>query len=251
MRLCAFIAGLAALCQAKSYHVDGIVIALDPVARTMLVSHRPIGNYMPAMTMPFRVANGAELAALHPGVRIEFDLYIGKEHSEARSIRRVAGEDLQIAPPKERLAIGVAVPGLEEFRGKVLAVDFIYTRCPLPDVCPRLSANFAEMQRKFGGGDLLLLSITVDPDYDTPAVLAEYAKRWNADRARWRFLSGDNRVLAASLGEVYWSGEGSIGHNAVTAIIDREGRLAAVLEGAAYRIDQLESLIVHELRRMQ
>src|SRR5687767_3812283 len=122
----------AALLSAKSYHVDGVVVALDPVARTMLVSHRPIANYMPAMMMPFRVADPADLAPLHPGNRIEFNLEVGKQHSLARNIRRSPGADVEIAPPKERLRIGDPVPALAEYRGKVVAVNFIYTRCPLP-----------------------------------------------------------------------------------------------------------------------
>ena len=75
-----------------------------------------------------------------------------------------------------------------------MAINFIYTRCPLPDVCPRLSANFATLQRRFRdplNRDLVLLSVTVDPDYDTPPVLADYARRWAADLSVWRFLTGD------------------------------------------------------------
>ena len=136
-----------------------------------------------------------------------------------------------------------------DLRGKVVAIDFIYTRCPLPDVCPRLSANFAMLQRQFreqAGDSLLLLSVTVDPEFDTPAVLAEYARRWAAGSG-WRFLTGDVAPLAASLGEIYWAEEGSIGHNSTTSIIGRDGRLAAQVEGSNYRPDQLVHLIARQL----
>src|SRR5262249_35838313 len=136
---------------------------------------------------------------------------------------------------------------LSEFRGKVVAIDFIYTRCPLPDVCPRLSANFATLQKRFAGRDLVLLSVSVDPEYDTPAVLAEYAKRWGGDARAWRFLTGDGARVAAQLGEVSGTDEGSIGHNSVTSILGRDGRLAAAVDGANWRVDQLASLIAHEL----
>jgi len=82
---------------------------------------------------------------------------------------------------------------LSDFQGKVVAVDFIYTRCPLPDVCPRLSANFARLQTRFReriGRELVLLSITIDPQYDTPGELLKYAKIWNAEEQGWRFLTG-------------------------------------------------------------
>ena len=73
---------------AKSYPVDGIVVALDPAARTMLVSHRPIPHYMDAMMMPFRVDSAGELDGLHPGSRVQFDLIVDKDRSLARNIRK-------------------------------------------------------------------------------------------------------------------------------------------------------------------
>src|ERR1044071_9067754 len=69
---------------AKSFSVDGIVVALDPAARTMLVSHRPIGRYMPAMMMPFRVEQPGEMSGLYPGARVQFDLVVEKDRSFAR-----------------------------------------------------------------------------------------------------------------------------------------------------------------------
>lgn len=246
----------------KSYPVDGIVVAVDPNARTLLVSHRPIGKYMGAMSMPFHVQNPRELDGLYPGERVQFELVVEKDHSFARRVHKAPGPDVAIAPPKEQLKLGEPMPDFEltdqqgqtirlsDVRGKVLAVDFIYTRCPLPDVCPRLGANFATLQKRFHdrmGRDLVLLSITVDPEYDTPQVLAEYAHRWAADPRGWRFLTGDVAKLAAALGEVYWTDEGSIGHNSMTSIVNRDGRLAAVVEGAGWRADQLEQLIAHQL----
>jgi protein SCO1/2 len=266
MRACLPIIALvfaAAAAFAKTYPVDGIVLALDPAAQTILVSHRPIAKYMPAMVMPFRVEQPADLAALYPGVRVQFDLVITNHRSLARNLRKAAGPDAPIPAPKERLHVGDGLPGfrltdqfgsaveLADLRGKVAAIDFIYTRCPLPDVCPRLSANFATLQRRFRSRGVMLLSVTVDPDYDTPSVLAEYAQRWAADPAVWRFLTGEVGPLAAALGEVYWTDEGSIGHNSTTTIIDRQGRVAAMVEGSNFRIDQLEHLIARELEKPQ
>jgi len=244
---------------AKSYQVDGIIVAVDPAARTMLVSHRSIGRYMPAMMMPFRVDDPSQLTGLYPGMRVEFDLVVNKDRSFARNIRKTGGDDVKIPTPKDQLHVGDEVADfrlldqdshevrLSEFRGKIVAIDFLYTRCPLPDVCPRLAATFATLQRRFAGSDVVLLSITVDPDYDSPAVLAAYAKRWGADPTRWRFLTGDVARVAAQLGEVYWTDEGSIGHNSTTSIIGRDGRLKAVVEGSGYRVDQLADLITREL----
>jgi protein SCO1/2 len=251
---------IAAPLFARNYAVDGIVVAVDPTARTMLVSHRPIEHYMPAMMMPFRVEDAKELARLHPGARVEFDLSVDRERSLARNIR-ITGES-EIRASKPGIAIGDQLPDFRltdqdgrtvtaaDLRGQIVAIDFIYTRCPLPDVCPRLSANFAMLARRFAGR-VLLLSVTVDPDYDTPPVLAAYAKRWNADPRTWRFLTGDVSGVAVALGEVYWFDEGSIGHNSMTSIFGRDGRLAAVVEGAGYRADQLGDLIAKQLEEVR
>jgi protein SCO1/2 len=242
---------------AHTYPVDGIVVAVDAPARTMLVSHRPIAHYMPAMMMPFRVENPAELQPLHPGARIHFDLAVTKSQSVARRIRPSGDADVPLAAPTRQLAIGAPLPDFHltdqhgrtltssDLRGQIVAIDFIYTRCPLPDVCPRLSANFAMLQRRFGD-KVTLLSVTVDPDYDIPAILADYARRWSAGPA-WHFLTGDVASLAAALGEIYWADEGSIGHNSTTCIIDRSGRLAAAIEGSNYRPGQLVDLISRQL----
>src|SRR5438094_812938 len=96
---------------AKSYAVDGIVVAVDPTARTMLVSHRAIAHYMPAMMMPFRVAQSEELSSLHPGARVEFELVVERDHSLARNVRITGETDIPAA--KEHIPIGASMP---EFR---------------------------------------------------------------------------------------------------------------------------------------
>ena len=87
----------------------------------------------------------------------------------------------------------------------------------------------------------------MSPDYDTPAVLAEYARRWSAGPG-WQFLTGDVAWLAAHLGEIYWADEGSIGHNSITTIVGRDGRIAARVDGSQWRIEQVENLIARELK---
>jgi protein SCO1/2 len=138
---------------------------------------------------------------------------------------------------------------LSSIQGQVVAIDFIYTRCPLPDVCPRLSANFARLQKRFAGR-IALLSITLDPQHDTPQVLAEYAARWRADSHTWLFLTGsedDIRKVAGHFGVIFWAEEGAITHTSSTAIIDRSGKLAAMVEGSAFTSQQLIDLVQTEL----
>src|ERR1700730_14748287 len=107
----AVLAGNAAL-AAKSYPVDGIVVALDPASRTMLVSHRPIAKFMGAMMMPFRVDDARELQGLYPGARIQFDLMVDKDRSIARNVHK-SGGDAEIPAPREKLSVGDALPDFQ------------------------------------------------------------------------------------------------------------------------------------------
>ena len=146
---------------------------------------------------------------------------------------------------------------MSSLRGKLVALNFLYTRCPMPEVCPRLAAAFATVQRRFGaamGRDLVLVSITIDPEWDTPQVLAAYAKLWRAQPDAWRFLTGPPdavRKAATDWGLVYWPEDGAITHTSRTALIGRDGRLLAMVEGSSYRTDQLIELIRRHLQVTQ
>src|ERR1700756_2095300 len=110
MRVLCWVA-MAIPLAAASYAVDGIVVAVDPAARTMLVSHRPIGKYMPAMMMPFRVEQPDELNGLYPGARVRFDLLVGKDRSVTRHVHKTG--DGEIPLPKAMLKIGEPLPEFE------------------------------------------------------------------------------------------------------------------------------------------
>ena len=256
--------GLLAACLlgascARHYHAQGIVLAVDPSSRTVTISHRAIAGYMDAMAMPFHAGSGEHLEQLSPGSRIQFQLQVGRSSSMVRHIRiqQTGVTDVPLPKAEGRVAIGDPIPDftltdqqgralkLSDFRGQLVAVDFIYTRCPLPDVCPRLSANFARLQKKFGG-KIALLSITLDPEHDTPDVLTDYARRWRADSQTWHFLTGSMdgvRQVAGRFGVVYWAEEGSITHTSATAIVGADGRLRAVVEGSSFTSQQLIDLV--------
>jgi protein SCO1/2 len=138
---------------------------------------------------------------------------------------------------------------LSALKGKVVAVTFIYSRCPLPDYCPRMVENFKALRARFAARmdrDLVFLTISFDPRYDTPEVLAKYAASQRAGGAGWHFLTGDpakiERVCNA-FGIQYWAEEGLITHSLQTAVIDREGRLAATVEGKDFTPTQLGDLV--------
>ncbi len=209
--------------------------------------------------MPFRAEESQDLSRLTPGSRIGFQLKVTRQTATIRHIRveQIAATDVTLPKPEGQVSIGGTVPdftltdqdghavALSGFRGKLVAVDFIYTRCPLPNVCPILSANFARLQKRFGA-KVTLLSITLDPQYDTPQVLADYARRWRADSRNWHFLTGSGdeiRKVAGHFGVIYWPEEGAITHTSSTAIIDADGRLAAMVEGSSFTSQQLIDLV--------
>lgn len=260
---------------AQRYRVEGMVLQVNAPAQTVVVSHQAIPGFMDAMVMPFRVRRAAELRRLQPGAQIDSRLVVrkGRSYLEGIRVRQGAadgviedqGDRIVLPEPPEKVAIGAVVPDfsltdqngarvlLSDLRGSVVAVNFIYTRCPLPDVCPRLSANFASIQRRFAqrlGKDLMLLSVTIDPEHDTPGELLKYANIWNARAAGWRFLTGsvrDVQSVAGRFGMNYWPEEGLITHTSMTGVLARDGRLVALVEGSGYRADELGDLIAKEI----
>jgi protein SCO1/2 len=244
---------------ARHYRAQGIVLLVDHPNQIVTISHRAIPGYMEAMAMPFHADESQDLARLTPGSRIDFQLKVTRHAATIRHIRveQPPAGDVPIPKPEGQVAIGEALPDftltgqdgravtLSEFRGRLVAVDFIYTRCPLPNVCPMLSANFARLQKRFGG-KITLLSITLDPDYDTPQVLTDYAQRWRADSRTWHFLTGspdEIRKVAGHFGVIFWPEEGAITHTSSTAIVDGAGRLAAMVEGSSFTSQQLIDLL--------
>jgi protein SCO1/2 len=254
---------------AKRYRVEGMVVSIQSDPPAMSVAHRSVPGLMPAMTMPFRLENEQQLRGLTPGTRLSFDLHLHKGRSKVRDIRvwsvRQQDEDVLIPVAEEKLSIGQTVPDFEltdqsgrpwrlsDLRGRVAVVNFLYTRCPLPDVCPRLAAGFASIQRKFAEripASLMLVSITLDPRYDTPDVLSRYSASVGARSPGWRFLTGtDQQVteVARRFGLLHWAEEGLIVHSSYTAVIGRDGRLAALVEGSSFPLEQLASLLQHIL----
>ena len=259
---------------AKRFPVAGMVLRVDKNDKVLVVSHGEIKGYMPAMIMPFRVPEAAALDLLEPGMNIEFTLVVDKTESWAERVRLAGGVTIERDPsfqvPKpvtgKAVARGERVPDftlldqhnrrvkLSDLAGKVVAVTFIYTRCPLPDYCPRLSANFQRVQTRFQdrvGKDLVLVSITLDPQYDRPEVLAQYARGFKADPEGWRFLTGsldDIKKVGGSFGVEFWAEDYQITHNVRTAVIDRQGRLAANLPGKDYTAQQVGDLVEETLR---
>jgi protein SCO1 len=265
--------------SAQHFQCTGMVLSVDRAQRTVLVSHDTIPGYMDAMIMPWPVRDGRELSRLHPGETIGFTLVVTKTSSYLADIHERPYESSERDPDQARrlrildaamragqgspgtLASGQPVPdftlvdqnnnsvSLSGFRGKVVAMTFIYTRCPLPDFCLRMTNNFGRIQKRFAGRigkDLVLLSITFDPEHDRPDVLAHYADVWNANAEGWHFLTGSLagvKQVCSLFGMNFWPDEGLLTHSLHTVVIDRDGKLVANLEGNHFTAGQLGDLL--------
>lgn len=274
----ALLAAVPAPAQQK-YAARGLVLAVDKQHRTMTVSCDSIPNYMDAMVMPIEVRDAKELEGLARGSMIEFLLIADKEHPYAENVHIHAFDSLELDPlsarrlrlldgamdpslaPDRILQIGQPAPDfsfidqrrehvtLSQFAGKVVAITFVYTRCPFPNFCFRLTNNFARLQKRFSaemGRDLILLTVSLDPVHDQPEALAEYGRNWNVDPKGWRLLTGppaDVQKFCERFGVAFYPDEGQLIHSLHTLIIDRQGKLTANLEGNEFTAEQLGDLV--------
>lgn len=253
---------------AGRYPVTGIVLTVDQAHHSFVASCAAIPGYMEAMSMPYSVRDDKELAGLKPGAYVDFTLVVEKERSYVQGIHPHHYESAErepllarrlqlLEPPHPTVQPGQAAPdftltdqtgkrvALSDFAGKVVALTFIYTSCPLPDYCFRLSNNFGQVSQRLAGRmgrDLILLSVSFDPVHDQPKVLARYAATWKADPASWHFLTGsldEVKAVTRRFGLNFWQDDGVLAHSLHTLVIDRHGRLAADFEGNQFSARQL------------
>jgi protein SCO1 len=251
---------------AHHFTTTGLVLDVDRARSMVTISHDPVAGFMDAMAMPFELEGAARKAPVAPGDRVRFRLSVTRSKSRVDRLELLSAAPtdtgLQQTPATPLLvSVGSSVPdftlidqsgeavSLSAFQGKVVAINFIYTRCPLPDYCPRMVSQFRAVRDRFArevGRDLVLLTISFDPQYDTPDRLRDYAGRHDAAGPGWLFLTGDAGQIervCAMFGIQYWAEEGLITHSLQTAVIDRHGRLAAAVEGKDFTPKQLGDLI--------
>ena len=204
---------------AKTYSLRGKVLEIDPATQRILLQHEAVPGYMEAMTMPYKVSDPAAIPELHVNDQISANLAVLPSGAELRNVV-VTGQAVPNAIPKVQYHVlrpGDAVPDfqlinqsgqrihLAQYRGKVLLLTFIYTRCPLDDFCPRMSRNFAEIEHQLTGDKEMsakthLLSISFDTAYDKPAVLRSYGEAYTGNYNKekfthWEFAAPDAPTL--------------------------------------------------------
>jgi protein SCO1/2 len=261
---------LGTVACAKHYTSTGLVLKVDQPGAIVTISHDAFPGFMDAMAMPFDLKGRARSVALTAGDRVRLRVSVTSGHSWVDRLDVISAPAVDAGleqTPVTHVLVPVGSPlpdfeltdqahaavSLSALKGKVVAVTFIYSRCPLPDYCPRMVENFRAVRARFADRmdrDLILLTISFDPQYDTPEVLAHYAAAMRAGGPGWRFLTGDpariERVCNA-FGIQYFPDEGLITHSLQTAVIDRDGRLAATVEGKEFTPAQIGDLIASVL----
>jgi protein SCO1/2 len=242
----------------KQYKLTGQVLAVNAEYSALTIKHEDIPDYMPAMTMTYTVATKALLDGRKPGELITGTLEIGDAGTRIVAITHT-GEaplppDNEVGMAAGLLEIGEIVPDValidqndqrksfNDWRGSLTLITFIYTRCPLPDFCPLMDQNFAALQRATAkdpklAGHVKLLSISFDPEFDTPAVLAAHAARLKADPAVWTFATADRVTIDRIAGKFGVSvvrtpaDAAQITHTLRTTLIDGDGRIVKFYTG--------------------
>lgn len=249
---------------AQVYETRGVVRGFSPDRSTIEIEHENIPGFMPSMTMPFVPRDPKAIVDLRSGDAIGFRLTVTQKDFWIDNVKKIPRADVQISEPKPRPTVsaatssrlheGDAMPefslidqdgkriSLERLRGQPFVLTFVFTRCPLPNYCPRISNNFGELQSaiKKGSGELAqtrLLSITLDPEFDSPPVLKEYGKHLQVDPTIWSFATGDVKEIDALTRafSVYRQTEsGTLSHGLAAALINRDGKIERVWRGNAW-----------------
>jgi protein SCO1/2 len=236
----------------RRYHLKGKVVQVDKAQQHLVIDHEEIPGFMGAMTMPYPVADAATLERVSPGDQITADVVVGDNQVRLENVVVVKKSEGKSAPPGAQVQPSQqqGVPDfalvnqdgkrihLGQYHGQSLLLSFIYTRCPLPDYCPLMTHNFAEIEKELRNspelyGKTHLLSISFDSDYDKPPVLRKYAKRFVTDRGartfeHWEFATvpAAERSEVTKFFDVFVTEEqGQITHSLSTAIISPDGRI--------------------------
>lgn len=203
--------------DAATYQIKGIVVSSDATKGIVTIDTEAIPGFMGAMTMPYKLAQPGVATELHPGDHVAARLRVSSSASVLDQIDVTAQAKPDYKPEKvyNVPAPGQTVPNfkflnqsgktitIEQFRGKVLLVTFIYTRCPLPDYCIRMSRNFATIQKQLAADPALynkthLLSVSFDPGHDTPKVLRSYGLAYTGEHGAEAFSHWDFAAPSSS-----------------------------------------------------
>jgi protein SCO1/2 len=264
----------------QTYQVKGLVVALGTDGKSVKIKHEEIPGYMAAMTMEFEVRGTNELTGLTAGDTVAFRMLVTDDDGWIDQLRKLDApkvnpptplpEGIRIVRDVEPLEVGDLLPEYRftnqsgkilstlDYRGRALVISFIFTRCPFPTYCPRITSGFADAQQLLLTNhpsltNWHLLSLTIDPEYDTPAILKDYAQRHGGVQRYWTYATGsllDLTAIAEQFGLQFWRDTpgGLPNHNLRAAVIDAAGRVQTNLVGNTWTGDQLAEEIIKAAR---
>ena len=244
----------------KQHPIRGTVVQVDDKDGQITLQHEAIPGFMEAMTMQYPVINKSALSELHPGDKIVATLLAdpssqGPVNLRLREIVIIAPASPDYVPAVQYHVpiAGDVVPDfsllnqsdkkidLKQYRGEVLLMTFIYTRCPLADYCPRMSRNFAQIDQELAADPTIykkthLLSISFDPSYDTPKVLRSYGGAYTGKYSsetfqHWEFAAPSVKELP-KMAQFFDVGvtpgqDGTLQHSLATVVIGKDGKVIA------------------------
>jgi protein SCO1/2 len=257
--------------QEKHYALRGLIVAKSDNTNLLSVDNDDIPGFMPAMTMPYPVKDPQGFAAVEPGDQITADVVV--KSSDDYWLERVTITDKSArgsapaATTTHELLPGEPVPDvplinqdgktlhLSQFKGKAVLLTFIYTRCPLPTFCPLISSEFAAIQKEMAETPedykkTHLVSISLDPDYDTPPVLRKYGLAYLLDDAsgfaHWDFVAttpADLQKLASAFGLQYVEQNNQISHSMDTILLSSDGKVAETWPGNEWKTSEVAAAL--------
>lgn len=251
--------------DAKRYALRGKVVSVDRAKKSATIDHSEVKGYMPAMTMAFPVRADWVWNDLVPGAEIQADLVVDETAKEPYWLENIAisaapnPNQAALPTPDERFAqIGREIPEFTltdqdgkrlstgDFKGKAWAITFIYARCPLPDYCIKMSTNFSDAALQIMNSELKdsvrLLSVSFDPENDTPEKLRQYGQGYLGKDAKpdfsvWRLAVGSDkevRAIADFFGlryEIDQNDKTQINHSLRTAVVSPAGKVTRIFAG--------------------
>jgi protein SCO1/2 len=261
--------------SSRVYAATGTIRELPPDGTHLTVRHEAIAGFMPAMTMNLNVRNSEQLQGLRPGDAITFQLHVSSEDSWVEDIRLLARRPLAESNPEFRstsslLRIGRLNNGdelpdqplldedgrgttISDFKGRSVAITFIFTRCPLPNFCPRMSTQFQQARNSLLTQSLAptnwqFLTLSFDPEFDTPSVLKHYARNYRGQNPdRWLFASADTNVMTNFSNQLdlrFTKDSGVFVHNLRTIVLDAQGRIYKQFDGNSWKADELVRCLI-------
>lgn len=260
----------------KVYKLKGKVISTNLKTGEVTVNHQAIPGFMEAMTMPYKVKDPNVLGELHPGDVITADVLVsqtpdadvlldhivvvaqGKPDYKPTSQYHVPSPGDQVPDFKLRNQDGRTI-SLSQFRGKQLLVTFIYTRCPMPDFCPRVTRQFAQIDRQLQSDPAVynkthLLCVSFDPENDTPARLRAYGATYIGSDAKSAFAHWDfavtDQATVDKMAQYFDVGitrdsDAAITHTLSTTLIGTDGKVSNFYPGNEWTVDQVLADVKH------